>query len=90
VIIGRRKSADPTDTGISRRPEATPVRLELIPDDYYEPMSAHQLSELTHREEPWRKARRRASASEGARCDEPIREADMAEYYDGLTAASSS
>ncbi len=55
--------------------------------DFYAPMTAHQLSELTHREDPWILARERVGAPEGARCDAPILDADMHEYYDSLTPA---
>jgi uncharacterized phage-associated protein len=54
---------------------------------FYNKMSAHELSELTHRERPWRSARKGLSA--GARSEAPITKASMAEYYDGLTSASS-
>jgi uncharacterized phage-associated protein len=53
---------------------------------FYGDKSAHELSELTHREEPWRRAR--AGAPEGARSWNPISDADMFEYYDGLTSAA--
>lgn len=42
------------------------------------------LSELSHREEPWRNARRRGNLSLGERGDSEIRQDDMAEYYGGL------
>lgn len=50
--------------------------------------SAHELSELTHREAPWRLARERAGLTAGERGRAPITDADMFEYYDGLTAAA--
>ncbi|WP_199238089.1 Panacea domain-containing protein [Kribbella steppae] len=56
--------------------------------DYYAPMTAHQLSELTHREGPWIAARERAHARPGEWSSAEILEADMHEYYDGLTSAS--
>jgi len=52
---------------------------------FYARMSAHQLSELTHREAPWRNAR--AGMSEFDRGNTVITDADMAEYYDSLTTA---
>ncbi len=54
--------------------------------DFYGKRSAHELSELTHREAPWRRARR--SLSSGARSDAAINDADMFEYYDALTTAA--
>lgn len=44
------------------------------------------LSELTHREAPWRNARRRASLDLGERGNSQIRLDDLAEYYGGLDA----
>jgi uncharacterized phage-associated protein len=56
--------------------------------DAYGGKSAHELSELTHREQPWRAARRRAGLGVGDRGEAPILDADMFEFYDGLTAAA--
>jgi uncharacterized phage-associated protein len=56
--------------------------------DFYGSKSAHWLSELTHREEPWRAARRRDSLADGERGTAQIFNADMLEYYDGLTSAA--
>lgn len=47
--------------------------------------SAHRLSELTHREDPWRQARERAGLSERERGDAVITTDAMFAYYDGLT-----
>jgi uncharacterized phage-associated protein len=55
--------------------------------DYYGARSAHWLSELTHREMPWRRAREEAGLAEGERGKAEIPQAYMFEYYDGLTAA---
>ena len=44
------------------------------------------LSELTHREAPWRNARRRAGLGPGDRGNAEIRLQDMSEYYEGLYA----
>ncbi len=52
---------------------------------FYGQRTAHDLSELTHREDPWRLARERAHLRPGERGDAIITHADMAEYYDGLT-----
>lgn len=54
---------------------------------YYGDMSAHELSQLTHRENPWRDARARAHLQPGERGTEPISDAEMAEYYGGLVAS---
>ena len=50
----------------------------------YGPKSAVWLSELTHREQPWRQARARGRLGPGERGNSKIRDADMAEYYGGL------
>lgn len=55
--------------------------------DFYGGMHAHQLSELTHREAPWRDARAAAGLSEFDRGTAEITHAAMFEYYDGLTTA---
>ena len=54
---------------------------------YYGKKSAHELSELTHREDPWKNARKNLPA--GSRSNAIITDAAMHEYYDGLTSASS-
>lgn len=46
------------------------------------------LSASTHRESPWKDARRRAHLALGERGNAPIRLDDMAEYYEGLSAES--
>jgi len=51
-------------------------------------LTAHQLSELTHSEDPWRSAR--AGLPVGARGNVEISQAAMAEFYDGLTEDSAS
>jgi uncharacterized phage-associated protein len=53
---------------------------------FYGARSAHELSELTHREDPWRDARTRAGLGAGDRGTERITDAEMAEYYGGLVA----
>jgi uncharacterized phage-associated protein len=49
--------------------------------------SAHWLSELTHNENPWRNARKRADLGDRDRGDAVISLDSMFEYYDGLTSA---
>jgi uncharacterized phage-associated protein len=51
--------------------------------DFYGKFSAHQLSELTHREAPWRDARE--GLTPGERGNAEISDSAMAEFYDGLT-----
>ncbi|MDX8036319.1 DUF4065 domain-containing protein [Lentzea sp. BCCO 10_0856] len=53
--------------------------------DSYGDKPANWLSELTHREAPWKLARERAGLAEGQRGSAPILQSDMFEYYDGLT-----
>lgn len=53
--------------------------------EYYGAMTAHELSELTHREPPWRDARAAAGLEPMERGAVPISHAAMHEYYDGLT-----
>ncbi len=45
---------------------------------------AQWLSDLTHLEEPWQKARKRARAKPGQNSKEAIIYADMHEYYSGV------
>lgn len=52
--------------------------------DFYGSRTAHELSELTHREQPWRDAR--VGIPIGTRSNAEITHASMFEYYDGLTA----
>ncbi|HWP67467.1 MAG TPA: type II toxin-antitoxin system antitoxin SocA domain-containing protein [Candidatus Limnocylindria bacterium] len=53
--------------------------------NFYGRRDAQWLSDLTHRELPWRQARRGLPA--GARSSATISHASMAEYYGGLDAA---
>lgn len=53
--------------------------------DAYGDKSAHWLSELTHRESPWRDAR--VGVEDGARGNAVIEQSAMYEFYDGLTSA---
>lgn len=50
--------------------------------DFYGDKPAHELSELTHREAPWRDARN--GLPTGARSNAEITTVAMHEYYDGL------
>ncbi|HUB99611.1 MAG TPA: type II toxin-antitoxin system antitoxin SocA domain-containing protein [Solirubrobacterales bacterium] len=49
---------------------------------FYGPQDAFYLSELTHREQPWKEARKGLPA--GARGSNEITQASMAEYYGSL------
>ena len=49
---------------------------------HYGKKSAHWLSDLTHREKPWKDARK--GLVEGSRSNQPISDAAMAEYYGNL------
>jgi uncharacterized phage-associated protein len=51
--------------------------------EFYGSWPAHELSELTHRERPWRVARK--GLAPGERGSHEITHDAMAEYYDGLT-----
>ncbi|WP_242703478.1 type II toxin-antitoxin system antitoxin SocA domain-containing protein [Arthrobacter sp. D5-1] len=51
--------------------------------DAYGAYTAHELSEMTHREDPWRDARR--NLPEGARSAAHITQASLHEYYHGLS-----
>lgn len=49
--------------------------------------TAHQLSQMTHQEGPWVTARARAHAVPMQRSDEELRDDEIVEYFDALTAA---
>jgi len=50
---------------------------------------ASQLSAMTHREGPWVSARMRAGVGPMERSDEELRDEEIAEYFDALSAADS-
>jgi uncharacterized phage-associated protein len=52
--------------------------------EFYGDKEAHWLSELTHKERPWREARQKANALPGDLCDEVIAKDSMEDYYSGL------
>lgn len=52
--------------------------------DFYGPKSAQWLSDLTHMEDPWRRAR--VGLSDGERGNKIIPKQHLAEYYGSLTA----
>jgi uncharacterized phage-associated protein len=57
--------------------------------DSYADLSAHQLSELTHSEDPWLKARERAGLTGLERGRSEITHNDMFEFYDAYTVSGS-
>ena len=61
----------------------TPAEDELILAIYqgFGCYSGSTLSNMTHAEDPWAKARKRAGAQAGKRCNEPIAENDMISYF---------
>lgn len=59
--------------------------VELMLDGYHW-LTAHQLSVMTHREAPWQRARIRARAQPLERSTEPLRDADIMEFFLALTA----
>lgn len=52
--------------------------------DYYGDKESYWLSELTHKERPWKDARQKAHALPGDPCSEIITKESMASYYAGL------
>jgi uncharacterized phage-associated protein len=54
--------------------------------DAYGDFSAHELSLLTHREEPWRGARRRARVGPLERSHARLRDPEILEHFEALTA----
>lgn len=52
--------------------------------EFYGERDSQWLSDLTHREDPWKNARKRARLGVGERGNEVITHAEMAEYYSGL------
>lgn len=52
--------------------------------DFYNKYDSASLSDLTHKEDPWRKARTRACVSDGERCNEEITLPEMQMYYESL------
>lgn len=49
--------------------------------------SAHELSQMTHREGPWVQARNRAHVAPMERSNEELTDEEIGEYFDALTAA---
>lgn len=52
--------------------------------DFYGDKEGHWLSELTHKERPWKEARQKANVLPGDLCSEIITKESMADYYSGL------
>lgn len=68
------------DVGRLPPPEASTIEAVL---DFHGPKSGYELSILTHRELPWKHARR--GLAEGERGNRVIAKEAMAGYYGGLT-----
>ena len=64
--------------------ESEKESIEVVLESYAE-LTAHQLSELTHSEDPWRDARN--GISDGERSNKEIAHASIAEFYDAQTTA---
>lgn len=66
----------------------TPAQQESVDVvvETYNRLSGAQLSDLTHREPPWREARREAGLAPGERGDAQITTDAMVDYYGGLLA----
>ncbi len=52
--------------------------------EFYGNKEGHWLSELTHKERPWKETRQKANALPGDSCSEIITKESMADYYAGL------
>lgn len=62
--------------------------IDLVLDSYGD-LSAHELSTMTHREPPWRRARKRAGVLGTLdRSDEALRMDEIAEYFEALVASA--
>lgn len=51
---------------------------------FYGDKDAQYLSDLTHAEDPWKKARVNAGVDEGDRCNAEVTQESMMEYYSSL------
>lgn len=71
---------------LTRAPELSPEEISSIEAviGHYGKKTPFELSELTHREDPWKNAREGLAA--GQRSNNVITDASMAEYYEGLLA----
>lgn len=88
---GRFQLSGPEDLGVGDPDALTPDERESIDIvlDSYGGKSAHWLSELSHREDPWRDARDGANLGERQRGNVVIAPEAIHRYYDGLTGADS-
>ncbi len=78
---------------VSQIPEGNPELLDQTQAetvdavlDFYGGKPSQWLSDLTHMEDPWRKAR--GQCPDGASCTATISHADLAEYYGSLSPAA--
>ncbi|MBF2755176.1 MAG: SocA family protein [Gammaproteobacteria bacterium AqS3] len=74
---------DIADGDSNRLNEDEKETIDVVLKDYGD-KTAQWLSDLTHLEEPWNRARRRCGAQPGEKCNEVITLADMHEYYSGI------
>lgn len=74
----------PTPLGRIDRGEAESIDLVL---ETYGPLTAHQLSAMTHADGPWVAARERARAGALDRSNEELTDEDIFEFFDALTSA---
>jgi uncharacterized phage-associated protein len=58
--------------------------VELVLEGYGD-LTAHQLSVMTHQEQPWLAARKRSKAGPLERSTVQLRDEDILEYFDSLT-----
>jgi uncharacterized phage-associated protein len=73
---------NPTDLDPGER-ESVDLVLESYSD-----LTAHQLSVMTHHEEPWLAARRRSTVGPLERSTARLRDEDILEYFDTLASAA--
>lgn len=75
----------PGDPEVLDAGESESVDLVL---DAYGDFTAHQLSVMTHREQPWLAARARAKAGPLERSTVQLRDGDIADFFDALATVS--
>ncbi|KAA9379640.1 DUF4065 domain-containing protein [Microbispora cellulosiformans] len=74
----------PGDPGVLDDGERESVDVVL---DNLGKLSAHDLSEMTHREAPWVNARKRANVGPLERSSEPLDDDEIYEFFDALVSA---
>lgn len=78
-------TVSPSEFKVGNAEALTPAQRETVDRviEAYGKLSSQELSDLTHREEPWKEARAGLPAS--MRSNMVISPASMAEYYEGLS-----